>query len=118
MYVKNLKRKCGVRGCKNTDTYAVSHTRESGNSIIICKECAEKIVEAIEKYERERPVSEKKSRPAPPLFYKNVAAQKPGKNTPQAPDGVGSTARTKNADGTESTPARRSRKAAVHEKNV
>ena len=39
MYVKKIKRKCGVRGCKNTETYAISKSREMGNSIIACKEC-------------------------------------------------------------------------------
>ena len=39
MYAKRLKRKCMVRGCKNTDTYSISHTRESGNSVIICIDC-------------------------------------------------------------------------------
>ena len=39
MYVKKIKRKCGVRGCKNTETYSISKSREMGNSIIACKEC-------------------------------------------------------------------------------
>lgn len=39
MYAKKIKRKCGVRGCKNTETYAISKSREMGNSIIVCKEC-------------------------------------------------------------------------------
>lgn len=39
MYVKKIKRKCGVRGCKNTETYAISKSREMGNSIIACKDC-------------------------------------------------------------------------------
>ena len=39
MYAKRLKRKCSVRGCKNTDTFAISRTRELGGSVIICKSC-------------------------------------------------------------------------------
>ena len=39
MYVKKIKRKCNVRGCKNTETYAISRSREMGNSIIACKDC-------------------------------------------------------------------------------
>lgn len=39
MYIKKIKRKCNVRGCKNTETYAISKSREMGNSIIACKEC-------------------------------------------------------------------------------
>lgn len=49
--IKKIKRQCMVRGCKNKDTYSVSCSKELGNSIHICKECAEGIMEAIaEKY--------------------------------------------------------------------
>lgn len=48
MYVKKIKRKCGVRGCKNTVSYAISKSREMGNSIIACKEC---LLEALAKIE-------------------------------------------------------------------
>lgn len=48
MNVKRVKRKCMVRGCKNTDAYAVSLKREMGNSIIVCSDCAVKISKAIE----------------------------------------------------------------------
>lgn len=39
MYLKRVKRKCSIRGCKNTDCFAVSRTREVGNTVIICEEC-------------------------------------------------------------------------------
>lgn len=39
MYVKQVKRKCGIRGCKSTDCFAVSRSREVGNTVIVCKEC-------------------------------------------------------------------------------
>ena len=48
MYVKKIKRKCGVRGCKNTETYAISKSREAGNSIIACKNC---LIEALAEIE-------------------------------------------------------------------
>lgn len=48
MYVKKIKRKCGVRGCKNTESYAISKSREMGNSIIACKECLEEALKTIE----------------------------------------------------------------------
>lgn len=52
MNVRKLKRKCCVRGCKNTESYAISLTREAGNSIIACKDCLEKALKAIkDKYE-------------------------------------------------------------------
>lgn len=39
MFARQVKRKCSVRGCKNTDCVAISRTREVGNTIIICKSC-------------------------------------------------------------------------------
>ena len=56
MYVKKIKRKCGVRGCKNTVTYAISKTREMGNSIIACKECLMEALAQIE--EQNKPIVE------------------------------------------------------------
>lgn len=56
MYVKKIKRKCGVRGCKNTETYAISKSREMGNSIIACKECLMEALAVIE--EQNKPVVE------------------------------------------------------------
>lgn len=55
MYVKKIKRKCGVRGCKNTVSYAISKTREMGNSIIACKECLMEALNTIE--EQNKPVT-------------------------------------------------------------
>lgn len=55
MYVKKIKRKCGVRGCKNTESYAISKTREMGNSIIACKECLLEALAQIE--EQNKPIS-------------------------------------------------------------
>lgn len=48
MYVKGVKRKCSVRGCKNTDCFAISRTREVGNTVIICKSCLGKALGAID----------------------------------------------------------------------
>lgn len=55
MYVKKIKRKCGVRGCKCTDTYAISKSREMGNSIIACKECLMDALATIE--EQYKPIT-------------------------------------------------------------
>lgn len=48
MFVKGVKRKCSVRGCKNTDCFAISRTREVGNTVIICKSCLGKALGAID----------------------------------------------------------------------
>jgi hypothetical protein len=62
MYIKKLKRKCGVRGCKNTETYAISKSREMGNSIIACKDCLVDALTTIE--EQNKPIEEAKPVPA------------------------------------------------------
>lgn len=47
MNAKKVKRKCGMRGCKNTASYHLSKTREMGNSIIICEDCLRDALETI-----------------------------------------------------------------------
>lgn len=67
MNVRKNKKKCMVRGCKSTDTYAVSQNREWGNSVCICRECLENALEAIENYiPLEKSVV---NHTPPPLFY-------------------------------------------------
>lgn len=68
MKIKKIKKKCEVRGCKNTDTYSLTNTNEFGNSVIICEECLKKAVKAVAEYD---PSAEKKtvSVPPPPLFF-------------------------------------------------
>ena len=39
MYIRKVHRKCGVRGCRNTDAFAISRAREIGNTVIICRDC-------------------------------------------------------------------------------
>lgn len=46
MYVRQVKRKCSIRGCKNKDCFAISRTREMGNTVIICKACLTEGLEA------------------------------------------------------------------------
>ena len=48
MKVKKLKRKCSVRGCKNVaNVYALSKTREMGNSVIMCSDCMKEALQSI-----------------------------------------------------------------------
>lgn len=67
VYLKKTKRKCGVRGCQNTVSFAVSRTREIGNSVVICAECARLITEALPEYEK-TPHRKKFLNAPPPLF--------------------------------------------------
>lgn len=48
MFVRQVKRKCSVRGCKNTECFAISRVREVGNTVIICKSCLGKAFGAID----------------------------------------------------------------------
>ena len=65
MFVKKFKRKCSVRGCKNTaNVYLVSKRREMGNTIGICTDCLKEAMASIENYTE--PV--KVVKPDAPLF--------------------------------------------------
>ena len=69
MNVKKAKRKCMVRGCRNTtDVYAVTCTREVGHTVIICAECAEKLYPSIEKFKAEYKEPEHRE-PKPSPFF-------------------------------------------------
>lgn len=71
MYVKQVKRKCNVRGCKNTDSFAISRTREVGNTVIVCKNCLEAALSALgdvdPKAKSNIPAVERKA--VPTLFF-------------------------------------------------
>ena len=63
MFVKKFKRKCSVRGCKNTDNvYLISKRREMGNTIGVCRDCLKEALSDTESYIE--PVRVKKE-PAP-----------------------------------------------------
>lgn len=71
MYVRQVKRKCNVRGCKNTECFAISQTREVGNTVIICKSCLSSALESLDeinpKTKSNIPVIENKA--VPSLFF-------------------------------------------------
>lgn len=56
-----------VRGCKNIETYAISKTREMGNSVFMCKECMADALKSAENYIE--PVKSDKKAYIKPLFY-------------------------------------------------
>lgn len=102
MYARQVKRKCSVRGCKSTDCFAISRTREVGNTVIICKSCLEKAFVAIDEID---PKS-KSNIPAvdntavQPLFF-NAKALGTGATETKADDAPSADDAT-NADGTSS----------------
>lgn len=64
MFVKKFKRKCDVRGCKNTvDVFLISKRREMGNTIAICKECLKEAQSSIDGYIEEKKVAIKVDKP-------------------------------------------------------
>lgn len=51
MFVKRFKRKCDVRGCKNTsDVFLISQRREMGNTIAMCRSCMKEALASTESY--------------------------------------------------------------------
>lgn len=73
MYIRKVKRKCNVRACKNTDCFAISRSREVGNTIIICKDCLKAALERIgmTKSEQDNNVKVDKNTGIPSLFFNN-----------------------------------------------
>ena len=83
MFIRQVRRKCGVRGCKCVESYAISRTREPGNSVIICEGCLNAALGAIGEID---PATKSNIRPqenisAPPLFFNTEALGKPDKVT-------------------------------------
>ena len=75
MFVRQVKRKCSVRGCKNTDCFAISRTREVGNTIIVCKSCLEEALGAIDEMDprAKSNINVLDNTLAPPLFFNKKA---------------------------------------------
>jgi hypothetical protein len=64
MFVKRFKRKCDVRGCKNTaNVFLVSKRREMGNTIAICTDCLKEAQTSIDGYVEEKKAVVKEVKP-------------------------------------------------------
>lgn len=74
IYVKKVRRRCGVRSCKTLDSYAISRTREAGQSVIICEDCLREALKAIEDGSIGLPKQQKEPREIPPLFFNAAIA--------------------------------------------
>lgn len=65
MFAKKFKRKCSVRGCKNTDNvYVISRRREMSNTIAMCRDCMREALAVTENFVE----PEKAKREVQPLF--------------------------------------------------
>ena len=80
MYFRKIKRKCRVRGCRCTESYAISLASEVGNTVIICKSCLEKALKAIEEGKPEP--EKKKPSGIPSLFFNGVLKAEPAEAEP------------------------------------
>lgn len=71
MFVKQVKRKCSVRGCKSTECFAISRTREVGNTVIICRSCLSEALGDIDKIDPKTKsnIPTLDNTTAPPLFF-------------------------------------------------
>lgn len=71
MHIRRLKRKCSVRGCKCTDTVSISHTREPGNTVIICASCLKTAAAEVDN-PISAPIQRVSPAEAPPLFFNST----------------------------------------------
>lgn len=64
MFIKKFKRKCDVRGCKNTaNVFLISKRREMGNTIAICTDCLKEAQISIDGYVEEKKTVVKEDKP-------------------------------------------------------
>ena len=72
MNVTKVKRLCTVKGCKNTDSYAISRSGEMGG-VIICESCLKEALKGVKELSKTgaAKVSTEKPPQAPdvPLFF-------------------------------------------------
>lgn len=75
MFMRQVKRKCNVRGCKCTDSFAISRTREAGNSVIICENCLKDALEATGEIDpnTKNNIPQIYNEPPPALFFNSKA---------------------------------------------
>lgn len=72
IFAKRVRKKCEVRGCRNLDSFAISKSREAGNSIIICKECLGGGLDAVKALGDAPKVKKISAGGPPPLFFGDV----------------------------------------------
>lgn len=81
-FARKVKRICDIRGCRNTDCYAISKSREAGKSIIICTECLKGGLAAVEELEKNAPVPKTSGNSEPPaLFFPEALKKEEPKKT-------------------------------------
>ena len=74
MYIRQVKKKCGVRGCANTETFAIAKTRSEIGNIYICASCLAEALSGVDEAreahaERQKLIANSKP---PALFFSAV----------------------------------------------
>ena len=75
IHFKKVKRKCGVRGCKNTASHHLSRSREFGNSVIICADCLKEALSAISEGQTAGQAPGQANGTAPGLFFNEATRE-------------------------------------------
>ena len=84
MFVKRFKRKCDVRGCKNTaNVFLISKRREMGNTIAICTDCLKEAQLSIDGYVEEKKAVVKENKPLFPHPELEVTLSSVADNEPE-----------------------------------
>ncbi len=78
MHVKKVKKKCMVKGCRNTDCFSLTAGHEFGNTVIICLDCLKAAAVEAELY-KPGTVREKPKTP-PALFFSDALTTSRAKN--------------------------------------
>lgn len=74
MYIRQVKKKCGVRGCANTETFAIAKTRSEIGNIYICASCLAEALSGVDEARKAHAERQKliaNSKP-PALFFSAV----------------------------------------------
>ncbi len=74
MYIRQVKKKCGVRGCANIETFAIAKTKSEIGNIYICAACLAEALSGVDEARKAHAERQKliaNSKP-PALFFSAV----------------------------------------------
>ena len=73
IYAKKLKKKCMIRGCGNTESFALSKSLSDIGNVLICASCLAEALSQVDEARKDfdEAIVEKVKKPSapPPLFY-------------------------------------------------
>ena len=90
MFIRQVKKKCGVRGCRNIETFAIARTKGELGNVFICASCLAEALSGVDEARKayaERHQANKVSTP-PPLFYNPVVAVEESAAAIEEPDEI------------------------------